>query len=353
MKFSLESKQVVLPSSTETAPTMESISYAYEGLLSSYMELTDAQRNLDEVCQVMENIKLSMKMLNSGYVDVIKLLNIDKSLECLLGINEDQITVELVNEGLKCAELSAMEGFVDGIKAFIQKIIEFCKRFILKIQSLRSLRDNSEKFIQSITDEQIHSVMRTSDSHVSTETVSIRYYNNRLIYDVGSKSLYDLLDEEDFKSLDGFLFRVEQVQNVLLNSLSDFKNGVWISLSKTVREESDELDDVEVQIDNIFPSSSLGIKSKSDLRVIYDRSKELSDYGVELISHAKSFMEDSRLKNIIGNFNGSEDLLRSVISVYARIVKIVTPIVSKAEHTSKICVDFAKEIRKQSKLELT
>lgn len=123
MKFALESKQVTLPSEPEVAPTVESISEAYEGLLTSYMELSDAQRNLDEVCQVMENIELSMKMIKAGGMDAVKLLNVDKSLEGLLGVAEEKMTVE-----------AAQEGLGDVLKQLIEKVKEYIKKVVAWIR---------------------------------------------------------------------------------------------------------------------------------------------------------------------------------------------------------------------------
>lgn len=127
MKFSLESKQVVLPSSTETTPTVESISYAYEGLLTSYMELTDTQKNLDEVCQVMENIELSMAMIKAGGMDAVKLLNIDKSLETLLGVAEEKISLQAAEEGLGTTVKDLAKKFWETVKQWISKFVGYIK----------------------------------------------------------------------------------------------------------------------------------------------------------------------------------------------------------------------------------
>lgn len=73
MKFVLcTNKPVAVAAKHQVAPvTPEDITEAYERLMTSYMELTDTQRNLDEVCQVMDNINLSMQMLQSGSADVV------------------------------------------------------------------------------------------------------------------------------------------------------------------------------------------------------------------------------------------------------------------------------------------
>lgn len=125
MKFALESKKVTLPSGSEVTPTVESISEVYEGLLTSYMELSDAQRGMDEVHQVMENINLSMKMLQKGGIEAVKLLNIDKSLESLVGVAEEKLTVEASKEGFGDAANAAWEKLKEWVKKFVEAVKKF------------------------------------------------------------------------------------------------------------------------------------------------------------------------------------------------------------------------------------
>lgn len=112
----------------QVAPvTPQDITEAYEGLMASYMELTDTQRNLDEVCQVMDNINLSMMMLQSGSADAVKLLNVDKSLESLLGVAEEKITVQAAEEGFADSIKAAWNKFWAFIKDFFRKVIAYIK----------------------------------------------------------------------------------------------------------------------------------------------------------------------------------------------------------------------------------
>lgn len=115
MKFSIATKPVTVASSMKPM-TVDQVSAAYEELICSYMELTDAQRNLDEVCQVMDNINLSMEMLKAGEIDAVKLLNVDKSLENLLGIAEEKLTVQAAQEGLMDTLKAAWNTFVEWLK---------------------------------------------------------------------------------------------------------------------------------------------------------------------------------------------------------------------------------------------
>ena len=129
MKFSVKEKPLAV--APPPAPmTVEQVRAASEDLMCSYMELTDAQRNLDEVCQVMENIELSMKMIKTGGMDAVKLLNIDKSLEGLLGVAEEKMTVQATQEGLSQALSEGWKKFKEFVKSMVARIVEFFKNLI-------------------------------------------------------------------------------------------------------------------------------------------------------------------------------------------------------------------------------
>lgn len=129
MKFAVcTNKPAAVAAKPPVAPvTPQDITEAYEGMMLAYMELTDTQRNLDEVCQVMENINLTMQMLQSGSADAVKLLNVDKSLETLLGMAEEKITVQAAEEGLADTIKTAWNKFWAFIKDFFRKVIAYIK----------------------------------------------------------------------------------------------------------------------------------------------------------------------------------------------------------------------------------
>lgn len=127
MKFSVKEKPLaVAPPPSETV-TVEQISAAYEDLMCSYMELSDAQKNLDEVCQVMENIELSVKMLQNGSADAVKLLNVDNSLENLLGIAEEKISLQAAEEGLGTTVKDLAKKFWETVKQWVEKFVNLVK----------------------------------------------------------------------------------------------------------------------------------------------------------------------------------------------------------------------------------
>lgn len=115
MKFSIATKPITVTSNVKPM-TVDQVSAAYEELICSYMGLTDAQRNLDEVCNVMDNINLSMQMLKTGGADAIKILNIDKSLESLCAVAEEKLTVQAAQEGLMDTLKAAWKTFIEWLK---------------------------------------------------------------------------------------------------------------------------------------------------------------------------------------------------------------------------------------------
>ena len=136
MKFSVNSIQASR-SSEPTSVTIEDITCAYECLLTSYMELSEAQRNLDEVCQVMENIDISMRMVKIGGIDAIKLLNADKSLESLVSVTEEKLTVQSAEEGLGDAAKQILNKFVEALKTIVSKLLEWIASLGKYLNTLR------------------------------------------------------------------------------------------------------------------------------------------------------------------------------------------------------------------------
>jgi len=107
--------------------TLESVTEAYEGLLTAYMELSDAQRELDEVCQIMDNIDLSMKMIKTGGT-AIKCLNVDGSLESLC--NTADLTEAKVTAAMENAFTDTMKEFWEKVKAFFRRIYEWIRNLL-------------------------------------------------------------------------------------------------------------------------------------------------------------------------------------------------------------------------------
>ena len=127
-------------------PSMEQLTEAYEGMITAYMQLSDAQRDLDETCQIMANIEISLQALKSGDAAVLTMLNLDKGLESLLGVSADKITVGAATEGLGEALKNAWNKFCE----FVKKIVVWIRDFIGKLfnttgHQIRILEKNLDK----------------------------------------------------------------------------------------------------------------------------------------------------------------------------------------------------------------
>ena len=97
---------------------------AQEELNQAFMDLTDAQKGMAEVCEVMENIQTSVDLITKYGVAGVEQLNVDGSLEALLQIPAKLITAEKAQEGLGDAAKAAWE----KLKEWVGKIIEMVKK---------------------------------------------------------------------------------------------------------------------------------------------------------------------------------------------------------------------------------
>ena len=112
---------------------------AQEELNQAFMDLTDAQKGMAEVCEVMENIQTSVDLITKYGVAGVEQLNVDGSLEALLQVPVKLITAEKAQEGLGKAAKAAWTAFVEWIK----KWYEIIKNFILKVFGFKSRQDKT------------------------------------------------------------------------------------------------------------------------------------------------------------------------------------------------------------------
>lgn len=110
---------------------------ATESLNQAWMDLTDTQREIDGLQEIMDNITQSVELLSKYGAEAIPMLNQDGGLEALLQIPEKLITVEKAQEGLGEAAKSAWEKF----KELIVKVWTAVKSWITNMwNKLTSIR---------------------------------------------------------------------------------------------------------------------------------------------------------------------------------------------------------------------
>ena len=119
----------------EAEPSTESV----DTLLDDVTQLTEIKGDLEvlagqlpELDAVMENLENSIKLLQTNGSEGLEVLNADKSIENLLGITEDQLTVKAATEGLGEALKKAWEKFRDFVIMIWEKITGFFKRLFTK-----------------------------------------------------------------------------------------------------------------------------------------------------------------------------------------------------------------------------
>lgn len=100
-----------------------------EGMSSAYEALFDAQKNLDEVQEVMENITASIELITKFGQAGVEQLNVGCGLEELLQIPAKLITAEKAQEGLGEAAKAAWK----SLKDWIIKIFNSIKQFIISL----------------------------------------------------------------------------------------------------------------------------------------------------------------------------------------------------------------------------
>lgn len=130
MKFTTSTKSVEIKQLLVTS--VEQVSSMYDELLVSYMNLSDAERGMESVCEIINNINTSIALLKDCGTSVISGLNNDSGLEALMGISEKLITAEKAIEALEQEKKSAFEKF----KEFVSNAFKFVADFIGKIVEL-------------------------------------------------------------------------------------------------------------------------------------------------------------------------------------------------------------------------
>lgn len=113
------------------------LTIATEDLYTAFASLSDEQRQMVEVIEVMENVSLSMQTLKLCGAEAIKVLNIDKSLENLVGVSEDKLTVQKAQESLSEVAKKTIKAAIDVLKAFIAKIRNWVRAFVRYVNAFR------------------------------------------------------------------------------------------------------------------------------------------------------------------------------------------------------------------------
>ena len=158
----------VKPVATEPMDMIDLLQ-AQEELNQAFMDLTDAQKSMTEVCEVMENIQTSVNLITKYGAAGVEQLNMDGSLEDLLQVPAKLITAEKAQEGLGEAAKAAWEKF----KEWCLKAWEFIRGIFTKMITLVSNAFNSAKEkIATIKAASKESIEAAGEMKVNTNTAT-------------------------------------------------------------------------------------------------------------------------------------------------------------------------------------
>ena len=152
MKFTVQSLSTPVQK-TEEPVSVESLLTLSEEVHASYQDLSETEKSLEEVQQVVANIDMSIAAIKKYGEQAVQVLNIDGSLTELMGTEVLTNTVAIVDK-LNGTKIASLEGFVDKIKEFIAKIIAFVKGVINKINQTRN-RGSVRKLLDQLKDAQL------------------------------------------------------------------------------------------------------------------------------------------------------------------------------------------------------
>ncbi len=157
MKFAVQSLSTPVQKTEETV-SVESLLALSEEVHASYLDLSETEKSLEEVQQVVANIDMSIAAIEKYGEQAVQVLNVDGSLTELMG-TEVLTNITAIIEKLNGTKIASIEGFGDKIKEFIAKILAFIKGFINKIRGAFSeVGNNYDTVVSLVKDSQIRNI---------------------------------------------------------------------------------------------------------------------------------------------------------------------------------------------------
>ena len=157
MKFTVQSLSTPVKKTEETV-SVESLLALSEEVHASYQDLSETEKSLEEVQQVVANIDMSLAAIEKYGEQAVQVLNVDGSLTELMG-TEVLTNITAIVEKLNGTKIASIEGFGDKIKEFIAKIIAFIKGFINKVRGAFSeVGENYDTVVSLVKDSQIRNI---------------------------------------------------------------------------------------------------------------------------------------------------------------------------------------------------
>ena len=300
---------------------------AQEELNNAWMNLTDAQKSMEEVCEVMENIQASIDLITKYGAAGVEQLNIDGSLEALCGVEAKLLTAEKAQEGLGEAASNLAKQFIEKCKKFFQTVYEWLSKIIDSIvgetSNLKRAKETLETELNNTAsvdgiDAKIASEAQkepAKESLAAIESSAAAYFEYTSLFD---KSKYTelatyikgnfSLEKGMFKDLQETISRVEKWSDQELTN----------ALNRPGGDNPHELDDYNSILKKDYKGKSVrpydvGFKSHSDI-------KEILRPTGEVISTSDSALKVCRTNLAIFKKNlsavGSMTSLRPALQKY-------------------------------------
>jgi len=202
MKFSLEATRpsvVTTSDLSELVTAQETINQSWRSINISQKQLIDNQ-SFNEVQQIVDNVNFSINAISKYGIDAIKVLNVDGSLENLLGIPEKLITAEKAVNALEGLVGDAWEKIKQWFKEFAAKVRAFCekiKNFFIK-----------EKVVEK-------TVIQTVEKQVPVEVVKeVKVYVDKIIEKKVEVPVEPPVTIEDLQKVPGYAEFMKQAQEL-------------------------------------------------------------------------------------------------------------------------------------------
>ena len=259
------------------------IEEAYSGMLSAYADLTDAQQNIVDACNIMDNVKTSMNFLSVSD-DAIKCLNFDGSLETLCNCEAKLLTVDKSQEALSDALGKAWESFKEWLKKFIEAI----KKFFANLFSFSKQKEEDIKEVNNASTEEVASALSACISSMhqtsSDSSATKAYRQSTTKADNILRSVDDIVQAETSAE-----DKLAELQN-----LKDQLRGIMEEFFKVAFESRDSAPDKEL-INSIISKAkqifSVVARRLAEVSLIIEQTSDLEINFKEVLKDAESITE--------------------------------------------------------------
>lgn len=295
MTFSFNTEKVIAPSLEERNFDWLDLLNATDALNQAYMDLTDAQRSIEGIQEIMNNVRTSTELIAKYGSDAIPVLNADGGLESLLQIPEKLITIEKAQEGLGDAAKSAWNTFVEWIK----KIGNIIKNFF---SSLFNFHKKSAADVEHIDN--------SSEEDVGNATLAVIVHQAGINPEQKDKLNNDALGR--MSECADKLFDCETASEERLKVVHDISKTLGFDLDKFHRD-LDAIDWDKLRENLNITESKIGDVEK-EVHDIEDRYKNISD-------DLRNFLSSDDILDSHATEAINIDAVNSTVTIIGRCVK--------------------------------